>query len=107
MRRETSPSSRTTHCGSAWKKGSVAKLVPRSGFLRCAEQASTEQIELGPAVHLALYQLQLGVLSFCLSVRPWLGKGGFHRGAIIDDAGREGGQQCGPCIRDPALQICA
>ena len=35
---------------SASKNGSVAKLVQRSGFSWCAEQAGTEQIELGPAV---------------------------------------------------------
>ena len=76
------------HCQSARKRGSVANLVQRSGFSWCAEQAGTEQIELGPAVHLALDQLQLGVLSFCLSVRPWLDKRGLYCGAIIDDAGR-------------------
>lgn len=46
---------------------------------RCGEQASTERIELGLTIHLALYQLQFGVLSFCLSIRPLLGKGGLHR----------------------------
>jgi transposase len=55
-------------CQSARKRGSDSMLVQRSGFSWCAEQAGTEQIELGPAVHLALDQLQLGVLSFCLSV---------------------------------------
>src|SRR5947209_6206202 len=69
--------------------GSDSMLVQRSGFSWCAEQAGTDQIELGPAVHLALDQLQLGVLSFCLSVRPWLDKRGLYCGAIIDDAGRE------------------
>jgi len=94
-------------CDSACNFGSVAKLVLRSGFLWCAEQTRAEQIELGAAVHLALYQLQFCVLSFGLSVRPWLGKSGLHCGPIIDDAGREGGQQCGLCIRNPALQISA
>ena len=37
--------------------------------------------------------------------RPWLGEGGLHGGAIIDDASRERGQEAGLCIRDPGIQI--
>jgi hypothetical protein len=65
----------------------------------------TEQIELGPAIHLTFHKLEFGVLPLGLSIRPRLAKGRLHRGTIFDDASCEGGQQAETCIRDPGLQI--
>ena len=64
--------------------GSGAKLVQDSSGGSCgAQQPGAEQIELCSAIHLALDQLQLGVLPFSLTVGPWLRQSGVHAGAIL------------------------
>src|ERR1035437_4381297 len=70
-----------------------------------AEQACTKEIQIRSAVHLSLYELQLGVLTLGLSVRPGLRQSGVYTGAILNNALREGAQQAGHRISDPRLQI--
>jgi hypothetical protein len=57
------------------------------------------------ALHLAFYQLQLGVLPFDLAIRSWLRQDGVYPSAILNNSSHEGSQSAGCCIREPRLQI--
>ena len=64
------------------KRGSDAILMK----LACADQSRFEQIDLCPALHHALDELELVDLTFCLTVRPWLDNGGTD-GLVRGNAG--------------------
>ena len=59
---------RSQRCKIACKSGSGAYLVQEVSI--CAEQPRFEKIEFGAAIHLAFDELELGDLSFGLSVGP-------------------------------------
>jgi hypothetical protein len=56
---------------------------------RCDQQASTEQIDAGSTVHLALHHFELGISPLSLAVRPWLGEGCLYGRVILNDSRRE------------------
>ena len=70
---------------------------------RGSDEARPEEIEASSAIHLPLDQLELGDLTFVLSVRPWLGQGRLHRSLIGSDALPERGQQAVADFRPPQV----
>ena len=56
------------------------------------EDAQSEQIEVGTAIHLAFNQLQSMNLPFDLTVTPGRLQRRHHRGLIADEMGGETGQ---------------
>ena len=73
-------------CEIARNSGSGSELVQIDGDLRRAEQAGPEEVEVCPAIHLSLDELELGVLPLSLAVRPGLGQRGLHGGTVLNDA---------------------
>ncbi len=55
-----------------------------------AEQSGLQKVEVGAAIHLAFYELELGDLSLDLTIGPRLGDGRPHGRFVRGDARREG-----------------
>lgn len=87
-------------CQSAFNLGSDSISVQVE-----IDEARTEKVELCTAVHLSLDELELGDLTFGLTVRPWFGQGGFDRFAVRGDAGRERGELALSSRADPGGEI--
>ena len=69
------------------------------------DEARSEQVEAGAAVHLTLEGLQLVDLAFRLSVGPWLAKGCQNRMPIGVQATSEGCEQAALGFAQPIVQI--
>jgi hypothetical protein len=69
------------------------------------DQASLEEINLRPAVPLAFDELELGDLTFRLSIRPRQSDRGADRSFILGDAAGERGRQARPGSRYPCREF--
>jgi hypothetical protein len=94
------PSSDTRHGTRRWRRNRVLvkrRLILVLAQIWCdsdrADQTSLEKINLGPAVHLAFDELELGDLTFCLAIRPRQADSGADRNFVFGDAAGERSDQ--------------
>jgi len=75
-----------------------------SSISRSAE-SGTEEIEIGPAVHLPLQELELGDLAFRLAIGPWLVDSGFNCCTICGNSAGKPTEYTTRGVAEPSIKI--